>query len=181
MYDLRNILSTFVDWTFKQVLIYSNMDIPIKKLYRDTKMPLRAKDGDAAFDCFVHHFISYAQLKNEMQIVNTNPFRLLPHETIGCALGFSTAIPHGYYANIVPRSGLALKHNVIAILGTIDAGYRGEWIAIINNFGNDVFEIWCGDRICQIMVKKLDEYVFTETEELPTSERGSNGFGSTGK
>jgi dUTP pyrophosphatase len=108
---------------------------------------------------------------------------LKPLERIGCPLGFSTAIPEGYYFKVVPRSGLALWDglSIVNSPGTIDAGYRNEWMAIVVNLSNKEVILKKGERICQLILSKMYDYKFMETDELPESERGKGGFGSTGK
>ncbi|UCD01895.1 MAG: dUTP diphosphatase, partial [Promethearchaeota archaeon] len=83
----------------------------------------------------------------------------------------------------VPRSGLALWDGISIVNspGTIDAGYRNEWMAIVVNLSNKEVTLKKGERICQIILSKMYEYKFIETNELPESERGKGGFGSTGK
>lgn len=97
--------------------------------------------------------------------------------------GFSMEIPVGYEAQIRPRSGLALKHNLSLTNspGTIDAGYRGEVGIIMFNPGPDVFEIKRGDRIAQMVIAKLTGCELVSADELSESDRGTGGFGSTGK
>jgi len=84
---------------------------------------------------------------------------------------------------VVPRSGLALWEgiSIVNTPGTIDAGYRNEWMAIVVNLSNRDVTLKKGDRICQIILGKLHEYEFIETKALPESDRGLGGFGSTGK
>ena len=92
-------------------------------------------------------------------------------------------LPVGFEAQIRPRSGLALKHDLMLTNspGTIDAGYRGEVGVIIYNAGKENFEIKRGDRIAQMVICKLPEVKLVQSEELSDSGRGAGGFGSTGK
>ena len=82
-----------------------------------------------------------------------------------------------------PRSGLALWEgiSIVNTPGTIDSGYRNEWMAIVVNLSNNEVILHKGDRICQIILSKMYEYEAIEINELPNSERGLDGFGSTGK
>ncbi|KKN09547.1 hypothetical protein LCGC14_1045370, partial [marine sediment metagenome] len=110
-------------------------------------------------------------------------FTLFPLQRVDCRLGFATEIPKSYYAQIVPRSGLALW-NGLTILNTpatIDSGFRNEWMVIIVNISNKEVKLKVGDRICQIIIRKMIDFEFEEVEELNKSERGLNGLGSTGK
>jgi dUTP pyrophosphatase len=123
--------------------------------------------------------------EGEKKLVNidSESYTLRPLERVGCPLGFATAIPNGYYFKVVPRSGLALWEgiSIVNTPGTIDSGYRNEWMAIVVNLSNNDVILHKGDRICQIILSKMHEYEAIETTELPNSERGLGGFGSTGK
>lgn len=96
--------------------------------------------------------------------------------------GLSIALPAGYEAQIRPRSGLALKHGVSLVNtpGTIDADYRGEIGVIVINFGWEPFVIERGMRIAQMVIAPYSRAQFSEVLELPASDRGTGGFGSTG-
>ncbi|MFX1385459.1 MAG: dUTP diphosphatase, partial [Promethearchaeota archaeon] len=121
--------------------------------------------------------------KKELVEIDSETYTLKPLERIGCPLGFATAIPEGFYFKVVPRSGLALWNglSIVNAPGTIDAGYRNEWMAIVVNLSNEDVVLKRGERICQIVLGKLYDYEFVETEKLPDSDRGLGGFGSTGK
>jgi hypothetical protein len=177
--------------------------IKFKALYPDTKKPTK-KVGDAGWDCYVHHFVQYfpkelnESKKEELKDYMDNNYWNLPslispnlkyhNESdpclnpfiIGCALGFSTSISKEYFAQLCPRSGLALKKGVETIIGTIDSTYRGEWIAIIKNTSNMDFTIHIGDKICQFVVRKYIETDLIDTNDLDATERGENGFGHSG-
>lgn len=118
-------------------------------------------------------------------------FDLRSRENITLPVGKSTLVPTGifmelpagYEAQVRPRSGLALKHNLTLTNspGTIDAGYRGEVGVIMFNNGPDEFVIARGDRIAQMVICKLPEVELFPVESLSVSDRGEGGFGSTGK
>ena len=97
--------------------------------------------------------------------------------------GFAFAIPEGYEVQVRPRSGLALKHGISLpnTPGTIDADYRGEIGVILINHGQEEFVIERGDRIAQIVVAPVTQGVLHEVADLDDTERGSGGFGSTGR
>ena len=97
--------------------------------------------------------------------------------------GLFLEIPEGYEVQVRPRSGLAAKHGITLLNspGTIDADYRGEIGVILVNLSKDAFEIKQGERIAQMVFCKHETFEFEEVEELSDSERGSGGFGSTGK
>jgi dUTP pyrophosphatase len=96
--------------------------------------------------------------------------------------GVKLALPAGYVALVHPRSGLALKHGITVLNapGTLDAGYRGEIAVTLINHSNESFSIAKGDRIAQILFQKFESPRFVSVQELPGSQRGSAGFGSTG-
>ncbi len=159
-------------------------EIPLKKLRENTIIPKPSKPGDAGADARIIGFKKIYNEKNKKELIDidTESYTLKPLERIGCPLGFSTAIPEGYYFKVVPRSGLALWDglSIVNSPGTIDAGYRNEWMAIVVNLSNEEVTLKKGDRICQIILSKMYHYKFIETDELPESERGIGGFGSTG-
>ncbi|MEC8365642.1 MAG: dUTP diphosphatase, partial [Actinomycetota bacterium] len=93
------------------------------------------------------------------------------------------ALPEGYAAFIQPRSGLALKHGVTCLNtpGLIDSGYRGELkVLLVNTDPNVPFEVNRGERIAQLVIQEVKQAEFIVTEDLPETERGDGGFGSTG-
>jgi dUTP pyrophosphatase len=94
--------------------------------------------------------------------------------------GIAIELPPGYEAQVRPRSGLALKHSLTVNFGTIDPGYRGEIRVIMFNIGTGNYTIEKGDRIAQLVVAKY-ESIEWEEGELGDSERGSGGFGSSGR
>ena len=97
--------------------------------------------------------------------------------------GLFIELPVGYEAQIRPRSGLAIKHGISLVNtpGTIDADYRGEIGVIMINLSNEDFVINDGERICQMVVAAHERAEWIEVEELNSTERGSGGFGHTGK
>ncbi len=97
--------------------------------------------------------------------------------------GLFIELPVGYEAQVRPRSGLALKHNLTLTNtpGTVDAGYRGEVGVIMFNLGKEPFAIHRGDRIAQMVICELPDVDMITVDELSDSKRGAGGFGSTGK
>ena len=159
--------------------------IPFKKLRKDTNIPRPSKPGDAGSDTRIMGFKKIIKNEKEKKLIeiDNDSYVLKPLERIGCPLGFATAIPENYYFKVVPRSGLALWEGISIVNspGTIDSGYRNEWMAIVVNLSNEDVVLHKGDRICQIILSKMHEYETLEVDELPESERGLGGFGSTGK
>ena len=106
-----------------------------------------------------------------------------PGERALVGTGVSIALPDGYAAFVVPRSGLAAKHGITVLNapGTVDAGYRGEIkVTLLNTDRERAFRVEAGDRIAQLIVAPVSRAVFVPVAELPASARGENGFGSTG-
>lgn len=135
---------------------------------RDIPLPNYATNGSAGMDLFA------AVEKNII---------LKPNQTYLIPTGIKIELPHGYEAQIRPRSGLALNYG-IGILnspGTIDSDYRGEVKIIIHNFGDKDFEIKRGDRIAQMVVSKYERVELELVEEVNSTIRGSGGFGHTGR
>ena len=108
---------------------------------------------------------------------------LAPGERRLVGTGVSIALPDGFAAFVVPRSGLAAKHGITIVNspGTVDAGYRGEIkVALLNTDSAVPYDIAVGDRIAQLIVMPVTRAVFVPVETLPGSDRGQGGFGSTG-
>jgi len=108
---------------------------------------------------------------------------LLPGSTALVPTGLAIALPNGFEAQIRPRSGLAAKHGVTVLNapGTVDADYRGEVKVILINHGAQPFTIERGMRIAQMVVAPVTRLVWDETSQLPDTQRGAGGFGSTGR
>lgn len=141
----------------------NNVEVKIKPL-APRYLPSYKHDGDACADC-------YARLENDIYIG--------PKETAKIPLGFCLDMTEGYRAMIYPRSGLATKQ-LIAATGVIDSNYRGELCCSLANYSNTAFVVKDGDRVCQIAIEHSLKANFIITEELSDSDRGENGFGSTG-
>jgi dUTP pyrophosphatase len=97
--------------------------------------------------------------------------------------GLAIAVPEGFECQVRPRSGLALRHGITLANSpaTIDSDYRGELQVVLVNLGAEPFEITRGMRIAQMIFARVERVEFREVSELPGSERGQGGFGSTGR
>ena len=129
-------------------------------------VPHRAHPGDAGYDL----------VAQENLVVG-------PGERALVSTGVQIALPDGYAALVVPRSGLALKHGVGVVNGpgVIDAGYRGEIkVIVINHDPSQSFSIRVGDRIAQLVFQRVIQPRFHMVDTLPGSDRSEGGFGSTG-
>ena len=144
------------------------LNIPIIRLIDDAIIPNYAKPGDAGADL----------VAAESVILEAGGGRAL------ISTGVAIAIPEGFAGFVQPRSGLALKHGITCLNtpGLIDSGYRGELkVLLINTDPSEAFEVNKGERIAQLVIQKIEECNFQEVEELPDSERGETGFGSSGR
>lgn len=112
----------------------------------------------------------------------SEPIVLTPLERLLIPTGLFVAIPLGYEIQIRPRSGLAFKHGITVLNtpGTIDADYRGEIKVLLVNLSNAAFTIEPGERVAQMVLTKHEILSWKTTNELPSTERGVGGFGSTG-
>lgn len=130
------------------------------------------------------HIPAYAQIGDAgADLRSTEKLLLGPGERALVGTGLSIALPEGYAAFVVPRSGLAVKHGITVLNspGTIDAGYRGEIkVPLQNTDRREAFGIEPGDRIAQLIIMPVSRATFVPVETLPVSERGAGGFGSTG-
>lgn len=134
---------------------------------QDIPVPSYATEGSAGMDIC-------AAVEGDVEIQ--------PDETVLIPTGFIIELPQGHEAQIRPRSGLAIKHN-IGILnspGTIDSDYRGEVKIILTNFGKKPYIIHRGDRIAQMIVSRYERVQWKESSSLAESVRGEGGFGHTG-
>jgi dUTP pyrophosphatase len=116
-------------------------------------------------------------------LVSTDELILGAGERATVGTGVSIALPDGYVAFVVPRSGLAAKHGITVVNspGTVDAGYRGEIrVTLLNTDSTEAYPVAVGDRIAQLIVMPVSRAKFIPVETLPGSHRGSGGFGSTG-
>ena len=138
------------------------MDVPIIAAH----VPAYAHPGDAGAD-----------------LVATEAVRLGPGERALVGTGVRIALPDGYAAFVVPRSGLAARHGITIVNspGTVDAGYRGEIkVSVVNLDPAEPVSLRRGDRIAQMVVQQVPQVRLHEVEQLPGSDRGEGGFGSTG-
>ncbi len=132
------------------------------------RVPQPARRGDAGYDLVAAEACELAPRGGRAQI----------------STGLRVAIPEGYAGLVLPRSGLAAKHGVTCINapGLIDSGYRGVVrVALVNLDPQDAYLVRVGDRIAQLVVVPVPSATFTVVTELPVSDRGDGGFGSTGR
>jgi len=152
--------SSLVD---KQYVEY--ITIKVKKLHKDATLPVYAHDGDVCADiCALEDIVLY------------------PFDRILVPTGLAFELPVGYELQVRPRSGLVINKGIIVgnSPGTIDNGYRGELKVILINTSPNIFEIHKGDRIAQIKPEQYKLGFWKEVDELSNTDRGDNGFGSSG-
>ena len=108
---------------------------------------------------------------------------LAPGQHAMIPTGLSIALPHDHEAQVRPRSGLAARHGVTVLNspGTIDADYRGEICVLLINHGSETFLVRRGERIAQMVIAPVSRVELLPTDSLSTTDRGSGGFGSTGR
>jgi dUTP pyrophosphatase len=143
------------------------LKIEVKRLDPELPLPTYARAGDAGLDLLA---AEAAELK--------------PGERTAVPTGIAVAIPEGFAGFVHPRSGRALKEGltVANAPGTIDAGYRGEIKVILVNLDpNDPIHIARGEKIAQLVVQRVERAALVEVIDLPASERGEGGFGSSGR
>ena len=142
------------------------IELPIQRLRPDAVLPERAYHGDAGLD-----------------LAACERVELAPGERAVVCTGLAVAIPEGYAGFVQPRSGLADRHGISIVNspGLIDSGYRGELkVILINSDSARAFIVEPGMRIAQLVVLEVPELELTEVDELPATERGVRGHGSSG-
>ncbi len=150
------------------------MRINIKKLNDNAVIPTRGSDEAAGYDLYAC-LLSSASLDGYIIID--------PHKTVKISTGLSIEIPKGYFGGIFARSGLATKDGLrpANCTGVIDSDYRGEIIVALHNDTNSPQVINHGNRIAQLIIMPYLKVEFNEVEELADTQRGDEGFGSTGE
>lgn len=141
------------------------MDLKIKRLHPDAKIPVYATPGARGADIYA-----------------LTGGHLWPNDRGACETGFALEVPDGYGVMILPRSGLGAKHGVSVINspGLIDSDYRGQVMVLMENRGPAEFTWRPGERIAQMVLVELPQARFIEVAELKDTERGTKGLGSTG-
>ena len=141
------------------------IDLPIKRLHPDAVVPVRAYAGDAGLD-----------------LASCERVELAPGHRALVGTGLAVAIPDGHAGYVQPRSGLAAKNGITIVNtpGLVDSGYRGELkVSLLNTDLAETFIVEPGMRNAQLVVLKIPEVRPFEVQELPDTERGDRGFGSS--
>jgi dUTP pyrophosphatase len=142
-------------------------ELPVKRLDEAAKLPTRAYDGDAGLD-----------------LAASERVELGPGQRAAVATGLTVAIPRGHAGFVQPRSGLAARHGITVLNspGLVDAGYRGELkVVLFNTDRAEPFVVEPGMRIAQLVILPVALAEPKEVAELPESERGEKGFGSSAR
>lgn len=141
------------------------LDVAIKIISEQAVIPKRATEHSSGYDLY-----------------SADDVIIQPGKTKLIKTGIKIKVPNGYEMQIRTRSGIAIQYGVMVLNspGTIDADYTGEIGIILANFGESPFIVNIGDRIAQGVVSKVEKINFILVDELPISDRGSGGFGSTG-
>jgi dUTP pyrophosphatase len=141
------------------------IELEVLRVREGARIPDRAYTGDAGLD-----------------LAACEPLTLEPGERAVVPTGIAVAIPEGYAGFVQPRSGLAARHGIALVNspGLIDSGYRGEiQVVLLNTDREETFSAEAGERIAQLVVLPVPELSVREVDELPASERGVRGFGSS--
>ncbi len=141
------------------------IELPIQRVRPEAVVPSRAYPGDAGLD-----------------LASTERIELGPGERGVVPTGLAVAIPEGYAGFVQPRSGLASRHGITIVNtpGLVDSGYRGELVVVLHNTDRaEPFVVEAGMRIAQLVVVPIPQVELVEVEELPATERGARGFGSS--
>ena len=146
-----------------------NLEVKILDNGFGLPLPNYETEGAAGLDLF-------AATKEDTKII------ISPRKAEMIPTGIAISVPSGYEAQIRPRSGLAAKNGITVLNspGTIDSDYRGEILVMLINHSNKDFEILRGMRIAQMVISKIEQFNLISVDELDTTNRGKDGFGSTG-
>jgi len=142
---------------------YKNMNIKVKKLREEAKIPTYGRKGDAGLDMYA------------METVMIEPMGICRFDH-----GFAMEIPDGYVALVKDKGSMAMK-GLHTLGGVFDSGYRGEYNSILINLSNRPYMVEEGDKVSQVVIMPFESANIEEVDELTESERGEGRFGSTGK
>lgn len=140
------------------------MEILFTFLDPELPQPRYALPGDAGFDLFSREELTLA-----------------PGERGQAKTGIALAIPEGFVGLIWDKSGISHKGGIKTLGGVVDSGYRGEVMVGLINLGKEAYTFRKGDKVAQMLIQRIEQAEFVEVAELPESDRGASGFGSTGK
>lgn len=139
------------------------MKLKIKKLTQSAQLPTRGSDGAAGYDLY-----------------STEGYVILPGKRAVVSTGISIQLPPGVYGRVAPRSGLAVKHGLQVGAGVVDPDYTGELKVVLFNHDTEPFVIKPGYRVAQLVLERYEVAEVVQVEDVESTERGADGFGSTG-
>ena len=138
--------------------------LKFRRLHEDAKLPVRGSRFAAGLDlCSIEDVLIPAGGRAAVRT------------------GLAVSIPDGFYGRVAPRSGLAVRHGLDVLAGVIDSDYRGEILCALINHGEERMEIKAGMRIAQLIIEAISRPEAAWVDELDETERGAEGFGSTGR
>ncbi len=140
------------------------MQLKIKKIHPEAKLPIYAHPYDAGMDLFA-----------------LEETKLKPSEITKVRTGIAAEIPEGYVGLCWDKSGLATKYGITVLAGVIDSGYRGEILIAVVNLSKEEYIFEKGHKVTQMLIQPVQSMEIIESEELSDTSRGEGGFGSTGK
>lgn len=149
--------------------------LPTKLLSDTATLPTRGSETAAGLDLYWDVNSQYIGEQNSGKV-----FKLKPGERAVLKTGIAMAIPDGYYGQVAPRSGLAVKQGLEILAGVIDSDYRGQLMVAVLNSGQDVITFNHGDRVAQMIILACSDAVPEAVDTLPETVRGDGKFGSTG-
>jgi len=139
------------------------MSLLVKKLHPDANITTRGSEGAVGYDLY-----------------SIDDVVISPTQRVTVATGIALGLPEGVYGRIAPRSGLAVKYGIQVGAGVVDPDYTGEIKVVLFNHGDKDFEVKKGDRIAQLILERCETPDVEEVDDIKDTERGANGFGSTG-
>jgi dUTP pyrophosphatase len=167
IYAIRRIVNVIVEGHMADLRAEADarFRLPVKRLSQDSALPVYMSDSAAAADLFA-----------------ADDVEIPPGMRALVKTGLAGAIPEGCAGFVCSRSGMALKKGVAVLNapGVIDSDYRGEWGVILINLSRESFHVTAGMRVAQLIILPVQQYGFTEVEDLDETVRGSGGFGHTG-
>lgn len=140
------------------------MELRIAKLHKHATMPAYAHATDAGLDLYCVETVT-----------------VLPQQRVQVSTGIAMEIPDGYVGLIWDKSGISHTHGIKTVGGVIDAGYRGEIKIGVVNLSDTPYIFEAGHKVAQLLIQKIEQPTIVEVTQLSESDRGDNGFGSTGK
>ncbi|MFN3693325.1 MAG: dUTP diphosphatase [Candidatus Paceibacteria bacterium] len=140
------------------------MELKVKKLHPDAKLPSYAHASDAGMDLYTVEY-----------------FVIEPGAHVIAKTGIALVIPDGYAALVWDKGGIANKRHLKTVGGVFDTDYRGEYLIGLYNFGTEAQAFKAGDKIAQLIIQRVEHPTLIEVTELDATPRGEGRFGSTGE